>query len=294
MTTIVPSDASNSVLRALGRAGLRIVHGARSAMPAAALVALPSCAVFSQPLEHEPWSTIGAGTQTVGVSSGWAVYEAKVELDDLDGTPALGSGSDTTDLVPVFGAALKYQYFFSPRFALGGIVERRTFDPDPVQPLASPIDGDDYTTYHFLLTSRFFTDPLGEDGRWKAFGGFDLGYIPKVDLDATVEYAPGFVERITLKGDEYFTIGAVAGLSYLVNDWMTFEMGAFYEWSIDPSEDVITLNIPDGLGGTNANHVDGKVFPQGLIGFPGVTFYFDAAPRPGRPGLDPTEACPSQ
>jgi hypothetical protein len=226
-----------------------------------------------RPLEREPWSAIDAGTVAVGASTGWAVYEADVELSDTSGSPVLGSGTDTAELDPVFGAAAKLTYFLHPQVSLGAIVERRAFDPDIVRPLASDIDADEYETYHFILSSRFFTTPLGEDRRWKAFGGLDAGYVPYVDLDATVIYAPGFQERVTLEGDGYFTLGVVGGLSYLVADRLSLEIGAFYEWSLDASEDTLTLNIPNGLGGTDANLVDGKVFPEGLIGFIGLTYY---------------------
>jgi hypothetical protein len=231
------------------------------------------CSVVQRPLEREPWSTVDNGTVAVGASTGWAVYEADVELSDTSGSPVLGSGSDTAELDPVFGAAAKLTYFLHPQVSFGGIVERRAFDPDIVRPLSSDIDADDYETYHFILSSRFFTTPLGEDRRWKAFGGLDLGWVPYVDLDATVIYAPGFQERVTLEGDDYFTFGVVGGLSYLVADRLSLEIGAFYEWSIDASSDTLTLNIPNGLGGTDANLVDGEVFPEGLIGFIGLTYY---------------------
>jgi hypothetical protein len=242
-------------------------------LPLAAAFVAPGCALVSQPLDGDPWENADAGTHSLGVSSGWALYEAEVRLQDRSGTPDLGSGSDTTDLDPTGGVALKYQYFLNSNVALGAIVEQRTFDPDVVRPLSSDIDGDDYTTYHYLLSSRFFTDPLGEDGRWKAFLGADLGYVDQVELDATVTYAPGFVERVTLNGDSYFTLGLVGGLSYLISDHISFEFGAFYEWPLDSSDDTLVLNIPDGLGGTNPNNVDGQVYPEGLIGFLTLTYY---------------------
>jgi hypothetical protein len=253
----------------------RIPFGARIAALAASCVAASTagCSTVQRPLEREPWSAIDTGTVAVGASTGWAVYEADVELSDTSGSPVLGSGTDTAELDPVFGAAAKLTYFLHPQVSLGAIVERRAFDPDIVRPLASDIDADEYETYHFILSSRFFTTPLGEDRRWKAFGGLDAGYVPYVDLDATVIYAPGFQERVTLEGDGYFTLGVVGGLSYLVADRLSLEIGAFYEWSLDASEDTLTLNIPNGLGGTDANLVDGKVFPEGLIGFIGFTYY---------------------
>lgn len=239
-----------------------------------AAVGATSCQLISQPLDDIPWAAVEEGTQTIGVSSGWALYEAEVKLTDRSGSPDLGTGSDTADLDPVAGFALKYQYFVHPRIALGAIIEQRTFDPDVIAPLESDIDGDDYTTYHYLLSSRFFSGPLGEDERWQAFGGLDLGFIEKVDLDATVTYAPGFIERVQLQGDSYWTLGAVAGLSYLIADRLSIEFGAFYEFALDTSDDTLTLNIPNGLGATVPNLVDGEVTPEGLIGFVTLTYYF--------------------
>lgn len=262
-----------------GRTPRRSQHGrpaaaaVRSAAAALALVCSTSCALVSQPLDGDPWERATTGAHTLGVSSGWALYEAEVELTDTSGVPDLGRGTDTADLDPVGGFGIKYQYFVHPRIALGAIVEQRTFDPEVIAPLASDIDADDYTTYHYLLSSRFFTGPLGEDERWQAFGILDLGYINNVDLDATIIYAPGFVERVKLEGDSYWTLGLGGGLSYQLADRFSVEFGAFYEFALDTSDDTLTLNIPNGLGGTSANEVDGEVTPEGLIGFFTLTYY---------------------
>ncbi len=225
-------------------------------------------------LRSAPWSRVGAGSHTLGGSTGWAFYEADVTLEDQTGAPVLGSGSDKTDLIPVVGGALKYNYFLSDHFALGLIFELRTFDPDPVAPLESPIDADEYTSYHYLLSTRYWSDPFGEDMRFKWFGGLDLNYTPGVDLDATVTYAPGFVERVALSGDQFFTLNPVLGVSYLLQDNLSCEFGGFYEFPLDSSDDDLVLNIPNGLGGTAANDVKGSLEPQGLILFAGLTYYF--------------------
>ncbi len=238
-----------------------------------ALIAGSTASCMTQ-LDSTAWSRIGKGTHTVGASSGWAFYEADVELTDLDGSPDLGTGSQKTDLDPIFGAALKYNYFIADNYALGFIYEARTFDPDPVAPLDSPIDADEYTSSHFLLSTRYWSDPVGASNRWKWFTGLDLNYSPGVALDATVLYAPGFQERLSLDGDEFFTLNPVIGTSYLLRDQLSMELGFFYEFPIDSSDDTLTLNIPNGLGGTDANTIDGSLEPQGLIFFAGLTYYF--------------------
>ncbi len=249
----------------------------RLLVPLLAALACGSC----QALKHEAWSQTGKGTHTVGVSSGWAFYEADVDLTDVGNdsddafgdAPDLGSGSDTSNLQPIFGTALKYSYFVHDNVALGGLVEYRVFDAGKVAPLESEIEPDEYSTWHFLLTSRFFTNPFGHEDRLRLFGGLDLGYIPKVDLDATVTYAPGLSERLQLQGDEYFTLGAVAGGSMLVTDNISLEFGAFYEWAIDSSDDTLILNVPNTAGGTTPNTIEGEVSPFGLIFFAGATLY---------------------
>lgn len=247
-----------------------MTQAARLVVVSALLGTLCSCAE----LRHAPWSEIGAGTHTVGGSSGWAWDEAEVTLVDNSGTPDLGTGTDSTDLAPISGGALKYNYFVTDNFALGLIFEFRTFDPDPVAPLESEIDADEYTSTHYLLSTRYWSDPWGDDLRWKWFGGLDLNYSPGVSLDATVTYAPGFVERVGLSGDQFFTLNPTIGLSYLVRDNVSFEFGTFYEFPIDSSDDTLTLNIPDGFGATNPNEIDGSLEPEGIFIFAGLTYYF--------------------
>ncbi len=224
-------------------------------------------------LRSAPWSQIGKGTHTVGASTGWAFYEAEVSLDDQSGEPVLGSGVATTDLDPIAGGALKYNYFVTDHFVVGLIFEFRTFDPDPVAPLDSEIDADEYTSVHYLFSTRYWSDPFGDDLRFKWFGGLDLNFTPGVDLDATVIYAPGFVERVALSGDEFFTLNPVLGVSYLLQDNLSIEGGAFYEFPLNSSDDDLVLNIPNGLGATAANNVAGSLEPEGLIFFAGLTYY---------------------
>lgn len=220
------------------------------------------------------WPSV-SGLNVFGLSSGWAFYEAEVELSDIGGGLGGESGKDTSDLEPVFGFALKYSRFLSENFSIGGIFELRTFDGTPTEPLTGEIDPDVFTSLHFLLSSRYFTDPLESMPRVKLFGGVDLGYVDGIALDATVTYpAPGVLpEPITLEGDRFFTVAAVAGASVWAGDWLgvasSIDVGGFYEWALDPSEDVVTLQA---LG--VPNDVAGTVFPGGLILFVGASFYF--------------------
>lgn len=246
-----------------------MIQASRFAAVLSLLCTLCACAE----LRSAPWSQIGEGSHTVGASTGWAFYEADVTLDDQTGDPVLGSGSAPTDLVPISGGALKYNYFVTDNFAVGFIFELRTFDPDPVAPLDSEIDADEYTSFHYLLSTRYWSDPFGDDMRFKWFGGIDLNYTPGVDLDATVIYAPGFVERVALSGDEFFTLNPVIGGSYLLRDNLSMEVGAFYEFPLDSSDDDLVLNIPNGLGATEPNDVAGSIEPEGLIFFAGLTYY---------------------
>ena len=241
---------------------------ARVGRAALALALVPLAHACRAPeLTQDPWSAWGAGTHTLGASTGWAVYEAEVELTGTSGPLTGQNGSDPTDLEPRWGAALKYQYLLNDNFALGAIVEARTFDPDPVAPLSASIDGDDYTSLHFLLTSRYYFDGLGATKRWRPYIGLDLGYVPEVDIDATVDYSPLPVpsESITLSGDEYWTLSPLVGLQYLLSDRLSLDFGAFYDFALDSTDDTITLT---NVGST----VDGEVTPEGLIFFVGVGY----------------------
>lgn len=243
-----------------------------SAVGLALAFALTSCQLSQDPVAA--WAQHGAGQHTVGGSSGWGDFEAVVSLQDTSGEPDLGSGSDTTDLVPIGGGAAKYNYFITDNFAIGGIVEFRTFEADPVAPLESVIRPDEYTSIHYLFSTRFYSDPLAFNERLRVFWGLDIGYIDGIELDATVEYSPSFQERVTLQGDEYWTAAPVFGASYLLADNFSCEFGGFYEIALDTTDDELVLNIPQGAGGTDANNVSGQVEPEGLILFAGLTYYF--------------------
>jgi hypothetical protein len=232
-----------------------------------------SCSSLGGRLDHEPWSQAGQGTHALGASTGWAVYEAQITLDDQSGSPVQGTGTSTADLPPIALGALSYSYFVTDGVSLGARFEARSFDPDPSAPLDSSIDPDEYDSYHYLLTARFWSEPLGESRRWRYFGGLDINYTAGIDFDATVIYAPGIIERVALAGDSLLSINPVFGGSYLLADRLSLDIGAFFELPLSTSDDDLTLNVPNGLGGSEPNSVAAQVEPKGLIVFLGLTYY---------------------
>jgi hypothetical protein len=232
--------------------------------------ALTSCSILNQELEQEPWANMKAGAHSVGFSTGWAWDEAQVILDDKSGEPDLGKGSATTDLDPIAGGGLKYSYNVTDNFSVGAIAEFRTFDPDPVAPLDSVLDADEYTSYHYILTTRFFTQPFGKDDRLRFFAGLDLGWVDSIELNATVIYAPGVFERVTVQGDAFWTLAPVIGGQYQITDRLTLDFGAFYEWGIENTNDTVQLNIP--IAG-DVNDVDGALDIQGFFIAGGLSYY---------------------
>lgn len=244
-----------------------------AALAAAASLALGACS--SSGLQKEPYANIKKGTTSIGISTGWAAYKADVDAQIVSGPLAGASGSDTSDLQPQWGVALKGHHWLTDNFALGLIIERRSFDPDPVMPLAATLDPGSFQTWHFLASSRYWFGAFTKSKRWKPFIGLDLGYIPEVKLnDILVTYpSPPFpaagTENVDATGSSYWTIAPVVGLNYLISDNWTLDVGAFYEWSLNSSDASIDLTIP-GIGATQ---VDAQVTPYGLIGFIGVTYY---------------------
>ena len=180
------------------------------------------------------------------------------------------TGTDNVDLTPRYGGALKGQYFLTDHFALGGIVELRSFEPDTASPLTADLVADPFDTVHWIGTSRYFFEPYGKDSRWKPFIGVDYSYIDQIDFGSVaVNYpAPFPAENVDIVAGSYTTIALVAGTSFLWNDNMSIDMGGFYEWTDKASE--VTLTFPN-LGGATADVV---TEPEGLILFMGATFYF--------------------
>jgi len=201
--------------------------------------------------------------------TGWAEYEAEVEVSGIDGPLAGAADSASAHLDPRFGAFLEYKYFLTDDFALGGWAGVRSFDPDRISLFGVGFDGAPFETFHLALTSRYFLSPMGHSERWKPFLGLDLSYVPRVPLEAEVTYAPGVQERVEYSGDSYFTLNPVVGTSYCLADRLTLDLGTFYEFALGSSDDVITLNTPMGTA-----HVDGSLDPSGFIFFAVLTYSF--------------------
>ena len=107
----------------------------------------------------DPWAGIGKGSTTVGTSTGWAFYGAKVEAEGAGGVLAGETGTDDTDLTPNYGAALKVNRFITDDFSLGLVYELRNFDADPIAPLSAELTADAFTTHDFLLSGRYWLSP---------------------------------------------------------------------------------------------------------------------------------------
>ncbi|MDP6520278.1 MAG: hypothetical protein QF411_10305 [Planctomycetota bacterium] len=239
---------------------------------------MSSCA---STLNSEPWSQIGKGTNSITSSAGWSIYEAELKLHQDPGGSLLpvvdveAEGTATSHLDPQYGGAVTFSHYISDDVKLGLSLEYRNFDPEPVTPISSELDGDPFGTTHIILGSTYYMDPQGASQRLRPFIGASIGYIPEVPLDATVTYVPGWTEETSLVGDEYWSLGVQVGASYLLRDDVTFDCGLLYETAIEKSKGGTTLNdvpppFPPGVG----MPIEGEVSPSGLIFFFGMTFYF--------------------
>ena len=231
---------------------------------------LASC----QSLNHDAWSQVGKGSNELVVSSGWSVYEAKVDVEGQSGALTGETGSDSTDLEPNFGMGLRYSHFVTDNWSVGLLLEYRSFDADPVMPIAAELDADDYESTHIILANRWYGSPFGEEDRWRPVAGIDVGFIPEIELDATVNYGPGLSEEISVEGDSYWTVGALLGLTCLLTDNMAASFGIFYEFPLDSSDDSVVLNVPVPGVGIVPSQLDAEVYPDGFIGFVGLSYYF--------------------
>lgn len=229
-------------------------------------LAFSSCAT----LQDEPWARTGAGTHTLTATTGWAFYEAEVELTAPDGS----SGKDVSDLTPNYGAGAKYQYFLTDAYCLGLMYERRSFEADPIRPLSATLHPGDFETDHFILVNRYFFDPVGDSRRWRPFLGLDLGYVPGVDMDVTAAWSdlgPFADETQAAAASSYWTLGIAGGLSYLLADNLSLEFGGFYETALNKSEDTIVYeNVP---GPSSTVPFDAEIHSRGWITFLSLTWY---------------------
>ncbi|MFT7485629.1 MAG: outer membrane protein W [Candidatus Paceibacteria bacterium] len=239
---------------------------------AALLLGASSCATIEAGSSGEPWESFGKGTTTVGVSTGWAFYGASAEAAGQTGVLEGDEGSDTTTLTPNYGGALSVRHMVTDHLSLGGIFEVRSFDPDSLSPLSAELEADDFETYHYILSSRYFFDGMGESGRWRPFVGLDLSYIPDVDLgEVTVTYPASSglpQESVGVVGSDYWALAGVLGMSYQINDDWSFDTGAFYEYALTTSDASIEFQ---SLAGAQA---DMALRPEGLVLFGGLTFGF--------------------
>lgn len=230
------------------------------------------CLSINAPLEGDPWEQFGQGTTVIGASTGWAFYQGKAKAAGTSGVLTGDTGTDTAELEPNYGGAIKMHHMVTDHIALGGIVEYRSFDPESLMPLSATLTAEDFETWHFILSSRYFFDGLGATKSWRPFLGLDLSYIPEVALGSVnVDYpaSSGIPdEQINVTGSDYWAIGGVAGFSYQVYDDLAFDVGAFYEYSLNTSDASVRFN---NLGGATA---DMALRPQGLIFFMGLTYAF--------------------
>ncbi len=254
------------------------------ALPLAALLGFSSCAMIQKDIQFEEDFT---GKNTFGVSSGWAFTRADVDLSNGTGPladPILGGsdvGSSTTDLDPVFGIGLKYFHYLTNNWLLGFIYEYRIFDPESTRPLSADVDIDDFGTNHFIIDGRYQFDPVDRAKRLRPFVGVQLGYVPGIDADGTVSYAPvsalglpATSENINLDGDGFFTLGFIAGASYLIRENMTFDVGAFYEFALNPTQDVLVLDPYSTPPLDQPTSYDGELLESGLYLTAGVSWIF--------------------
>ncbi len=252
-----------------------------------ASLCMPSCASLSDP--NAQWPEDSTGTHQFAVSSGWAFVQADVELEKGTGPladPALSgnpNGASTTDLDPVFGLGLRYMYYLTNNWAIGGIIEHRIFDPQSTRPLSADVDIDDFGTNHFVFDVRYVMDPVGEKSRWRPYFALQLGYVPGISADGVVDYGdafdgvgrPGVTEDISLDGDSFITAGALAGASYLLRDGLSFDLSMFFEKAITATEAPLILNPVPGVPvlGTESRY-DGSLQEEGLYFTFGLSWYF--------------------
>ncbi|MFT7667463.1 MAG: outer membrane protein W [Planctomycetota bacterium] len=236
------------------------------------LAILTSCASASYPAAKEPWSEFGEGATVIGASTGWSFYQGKVKAAGKSGVLTGDSGSDTTTLTPNYGVALKMHHMLTDKFALGAIVEYRSFSPDSLKPLSATLTAEDFETLHLILSSRYFFDAFDTASRWRPLIGLDLSYVPEVDLgDVDVAYPASTSlpnERVSIVGSEYWGLGGLAGLQYLISENTLFDIGLFYEYALSTSDATVSFQ---SLGGAQA---DMALRAQGLIFYFGLSYSF--------------------
>lgn len=254
------------------------------ALPLAALFSFTSCALIQEDIQFEDDFT---GKNVFAVSSGWAFVEAAVDLENGTGPladPSIGGsdvGDSRADLEPVFGLGLRYSHYITHNWLIGLLYEYRIFDPESTRPLSADVDIDDFGTHHFILDTRYQFDTVDKAKRLRPYVGVQLGFVPGIDADGTVSYEavnslglPATSERINLDGDSFFTLGFVAGASYLIRENMTFDFGAFYEYALNPTSDQLVLDPYDVPPLDQPSTYDGELLERGLYLAFGVSWIF--------------------
>ncbi|HPF13091.1 MAG: outer membrane beta-barrel protein [Planctomycetes bacterium] len=246
-----------------------------------------SCASISDP--EAVWPEDSTGQYQLAVSTGWAAAQADVELKNGTGplsNPALGgnpNGASTTDLEPVFGLGVRLMYYVENNWAIGTIIEHRIFDPKTTRPLNADVDIDAFGTDHFIFDVRYVADPIGQSKRWRPYVAFQLGYVPGIKADGTVDYGnafagigqPNVMENISLDGDRFFTAGALVGASYLLREGLSLDFALFYEKALEPSSGKLRLNpVPGAPVVGSESTYDGSLKEEGLYGTIGLSWYF--------------------
>lgn len=238
-------------------------------LPLLTTLILASCVNLTPPpLQREAWAGVGEGTTSYGVSSSWAFYDAEFQAAGTGGVLAGQSGVDTTDLTPRYGAGFKASHYFTDHVSVGLTAEVRSFEAGPVTPLAATLTVDSFETYHLQISGRYWLDPRGDQNRLRPFIGCDIGYVPDVNFGAVrVDYPTFPSEDIQIDSESYYTMAAVIGASYLWNDHMSVDFGAFYEFPLTPGEAEMSFS---NLAGATA---DVEVAPEGIVCFFGLSFY---------------------
>lgn len=231
-----------------------------------------ACAACAGPELHgTPWSHMGQGSFSLATTFAEGLYEADVKVIGSSGPLVPSLGKDTAKLTTKYGGNLKLEYFVTDNWTLGGGVSFTHLDPSPIRPLTAVIAGDEFDSLRYLFLTRYWFDPLGEEGRWRPFLSLILSYIPELKLNATVLYPTGDFERIRIDGDSYATLGMSGGVSYLIWDDFSVDLGLYLETSLGHSVGTILLTPPGGGGpGTLEFQVDTTI----VFAFFGFTFFF--------------------
>jgi outer membrane protein W len=212
------------------------------------------CSTIGQPLTAEPYSEFGAGALVAGVSTGVSFNTVEAEAAGQTGVLEGRTGTDTADLENKYGGTMKLSYMATDNLQIGGALKVIHAEADPIAPLSATLSADPFDTYTFLLSSRYFFDPIGESRRWRPYVGVDLGYSLGADLGSVrVEYPDDLMlpdEFEDIKGSPYWTLGALVGISYLVTDNLSLDMAAVYDRSITSGG---STTVYDNLGGASAD-----------------------------------------